>query len=417
MADRRPLVSVLTANVISVTGSSFSLVAVPLFVLATTGSPSRMGLVAFCEGVPLVFAALFGGPMIDRLGRRRVSIGADIAAAAAVGLIPLLHTLGVLHFWMLCVLVAVLGISAAPGDTARSVLIPHLAKRADVPLPKVTSYFESARQLARLLGAPLAGLMIAVFSPAAVLAADAASFLVSAALIAGGLRGMPAAEPLKDAPRIDLKVYGSELREGFAFLRRTRLLLAIVLMVMLTNSLNSSWMSVLLPLHAERDLGGSVDIGLVSGVTGAAALAGALLYGRFATRFPRWLVYTAAFLICGGPRMLVAALVPELPPLLVVTAVAGFAAGVLNPLLGPIIFDLVPEELRSRVQSVTTAGVMSVIPLGVLSAGLLADAAGVTAALWTLGGIYLAVTLCPLVFPVWRRMDDPVPAKEEVLAA
>ncbi|MQY16678.1 putative multidrug-efflux transporter [Streptomyces sp. RB5] len=406
MTDRRPLAAVLTANVISVTGSSLSLIAVPLFVLETTGSAARMGLVAFFEGLALVVASVLGGPFIDRLGRRRVAFLTDLTGALATGLVPVLHAAGVLQYWMLCVLVAVVGLGRSPGEVARGVLMPHLADLAGRDLAKVAGYFESCRQLARLLGAPLAGVLIAAFGPTVALGVDAASFLASAALIAVGLRGLPQAAPVKDAPRVSLRTYRSELGEGFRFLRRTRLLLAIVLMVTVTNGLNHGWTSVLLPLHADTNLGGSVSMGLLAGIFGGGAVLGSLVYGHLAGRFRRWPVYTAAFLIDGAPRFFLAVLVPEFAPLALVMAVGGTAAGVLNPILGPLLFELVPEELRSRVQSVTQAGVMAVIPFAVLGTGLLTEAAGLTAGLLTLGGIYLATTLCPAIFPVWRTMDS-----------
>ncbi|GAA3845968.1 hypothetical protein GCM10022403_092230 [Streptomyces coacervatus] len=407
LRERRPLIAVLAANVISVTGNWLSLIAIPVFVYATTGSVARTGIVAFWQGLPMVLSAVLGGPLIDRLGRRRVSVATDVVSAAAVGAIPLLHLFGQLHFWMLCTLVTVMGLCRSPGESARSVLMPHLAERAGTTVAKAASHFESARQLARLLGAPLAGVLSAVFSPATVLFADAATFLASAVLVAGGLRGFPAAAPVTDAPRVDLRTYRGELREGFAFLRRTRLLLAIVLMVMVTNALNQGWSAVLLPAHAADNLGGSVSLGVITGIASVGAIAGSTLYGSVFGRFRRWPVYAAAFFVAGAPRFLLAAVVPEAVPLGVLMVFSGLAAGILNPLIGPLVFELVPEELRSRVQGVSTAGALLAIPIGTLGSGLLAQAVGLTGAFWVTGGLYLLVTLCPLVFPVWRRMDSP----------
>ncbi|MEU6574110.1 MFS transporter [Streptomyces sp. NPDC046805] len=415
--DRRPLLAVLTANVISVTGNWLSLIAIPVFVYATTGSVARTGVVAFWQGLPMVLSAVLGGPLIDRVGRRRVSVGTDLVSAVAVAAIPLLHQGGLLHFWMLCALVTVTGLCRSPGESARGVLLPHLAERAGTTVAKAASHFETARQLARLLGGPLAGVLIAVFSPSAVLFVDAVSFLASAVLVLGGLRGLPAAAPVADAPRVDLRTYREELRAGFAFLRRTRLLLAITLMVMVTNALNQGWSAVLLPAHATDNLGGSVSLGLITGVASVGAICGALLYGTVFGRFRRRTVYATAFLVAGAPRFVLAAVWHDPVPLAVLMLFSGLAAGVLNPLMGPLVFELVPEELRSRVQGVSTAGALAAIPLGTLGSGLLAQATGLTGAFWLVGGLYLLVTLCPLVFPVWRRMDAPAVPEKEVRPA
>lgn len=132
---RGPLVTVLAANAVSITGNSLTLIGVPWFALQTTGSPGKAGLVAFCATLPVVVSAITGGPVIDRIGRRRVSIASDLVCALALAAIPLLDYAGALEFWMLCALMAVTGFFHAPGETARYVLIPDLAKAARTPSP------------------------------------------------------------------------------------------------------------------------------------------------------------------------------------------------------------------------------------------------------------------------------------------
>ncbi|GAA3372014.1 hypothetical protein GCM10020367_25240 [Streptomyces sannanensis] len=102
---------------------------------------------------------------------------------------------------------------------------------------------------------------------------------------------------------------------------------------------------------------------------------------------------------------MVAALTDGTLPLAVTMAIGGLDAGVLNPILTTVVHEHVPEELRSRVSGVTTAGCEPAMPLGGLDAGLPADRAGLTAALLTLGGVYLLTRLSSLVFPSWRAMD------------
>ncbi|MET8012268.1 MFS transporter [Streptomyces sp. NPDC005271] len=403
--DRRPLLLVLAANTVSIAGNSLTLLAVPWFVLETTGSAARAGLVAFCATLPVIVAAVAGGPVIDRLGRRRTSLASDALCAVAIAAIPLLHLAGLLRLWQLCALMAVTGLLHAPGETARQVLVPALAERAGTPLSRAASFYDGASRGARMLGAALGGVLIALLGPPSVLLLDAATFAVSALLIAAGLRGLPAAAPRKGASPVSARAYRAELREGYAFLLRHRLLLAIVLMIMVTNGLDQGFSSVLLPVHAERHLGGSVQLGLVTALFGGGALAGALLYGAVGDRFPRRTVFAVSFLLCGLPRFAVAAFVPGVPPLAVTMAVSGVAAGMLNPILTTVTYEAVPDELRSRVTGAITAGVWAVMPLGGLVAGGLVEGAGMTAAFLVMGGAYFLATLSPLVFPAWRGMD------------
>lgn len=190
---------------------------------------------------------------------------------------------------------------------------------------------------------------------------------------------------------------------------RARLLLGITVMVMVTNGLNQSWSAVLLPVHAREELGGPAAQGLLVSVFGGCALAGALLYGAVGERFPRRAVFTAGFLIGGTPQYVVAALTDTTAPLLVTLAAAGFGVGVLNPILTTVMYEQVPDALRSRVMGATTAGVLLTTPLGGVAAGLLVERVGLTTTLLGIGGLYLLATLSPLVFPAWRAMDAEPP--------
>ncbi|MEW1635813.1 MFS transporter [Streptomyces sp. NPDC093801] len=403
--SRRPFAAVLAANTISIAGSSLTMIGVPWFVLQTTGSAGRAGIVAFCATLPIVVAALIGGPVIDRIGRRRVSAVSDLVCAASVGAIPLLHYAGLLEFWMLCALMALGGLVHTPGLTARSVLLPSLAEHAGTTVARAASLYDAVSRGARMIGAAVAGLLIAVLGAESVLLMDAATFAVSALLVSAFLRGVPAAEPQRAAEKPSFAAYRAELAEGWRFLTRSRLLLGITVMVMTTNGLDQGWSSVLLPVHGREELGGATALGLMISLFGGFALLGALLYGAWGDRFPRRAVFAGAFLLSGATRYAVAAVTDTPLPLAVTMALAGLGAGVLNPVLTTVLFERVPEELRSRVSGVATAGCELAMPMGGLAAGLLVDGLGITAALLAFGGVYLLTTLGPVLFPAWREMD------------
>ncbi|MGW1406467.1 MFS transporter [Streptomyces sp. NPDC002403] len=403
--SRIPLIAVLSANSISTAGTSLTLIGVPWFVLETTGSAGRAGVVAFCATLPIVVSALIGGPVIDRIGRRRVSVASDLVCGLAVAAIPLLHHADALAFWMLCALMAVGGLFHTPGNTARYVLVPDLAGHAGTTLARAASLFDAVSRGARMVGAALAGVLIALVGAQTVLLLDAATFLTSALLIAAGIRGVRAAEPRKAAAPVSLRAYRTEMREGFTYLLGNRLLLAVVVMVLFMNGTDQGWNAVLLPVHAAAELGGAGDIGLLTALFGAGGLTGALLYGAVGHRFSRRAVFTVCVVLCGAPRYVVAALTGTTLPLAVTMALSGLAGGVLNPILTTVIYGTVPDELRSRVSGVLTAGGELAMPVGGLAAGLLVESAGVRGALLSMGGVYLLATLSPLVFPAWRTMD------------
>ncbi|CAG6397569.1 MFS transporter [Streptomyces cocklensis] len=406
--DRRPLAVLLTANVISVTGNMLTAVAVPWFVLQTTGSPARAGLVAFAATLPVVLAALLGGPLIDRLGQPVSSVLSDTVCAVAVGAIPVLHMAGALSYGALLALVAVSGLFHGPGETAREVLMPRLAARAGTTVARASSGYESASRGARMLGAPLAGLLISVTGAADALLVDAATFAASALLIGLGVRGEPA--PERPAGPTTARGYLAELREGYAYLVGARLLFAVVAMVMVTNALDQAWSAVLLPVDAREHLGGATGIGLVTGTFAAAALTGSLLYGAVGHRLPQRGLFIGAFLACGFPKSAVAAFLPGLAPLIAVCAVSGIFAGVLNPIIGTEMVRLVPERLRSRVFGAVTSGVLVAVPIGGLLGGYVVQYAGLRTGMAAVSAVYLLTTLSPLVLPAFRSWDTPAPA-------
>ena len=103
---RAPILALLAANAVSETGNVLAFVAIPWFVLQTTGSAARMGVAGGAFLLAAVVAGVFGGPVVDRMCFKRASIVADLAGAATVALIPLLyHTVGLL-FWQLLALVS-----------------------------------------------------------------------------------------------------------------------------------------------------------------------------------------------------------------------------------------------------------------------------------------------------------------------
>ena len=157
-----PLAGLLAANAISITGNRLTQLAIPWFVLQSTGSVGKTGLVGFFSLLPFVISSALGGVIVDRLGYRRASIVADLASGATVLRIPILyHTVG-LPFAALLALVFARALLDAPGQTAREAMLPDLLEQAGMTLERGTSLFDGVSRGANMLGAPLAGVLIAV---------------------------------------------------------------------------------------------------------------------------------------------------------------------------------------------------------------------------------------------------------------
>lgn len=396
--SRRAIMMLFAANAISFTGNQLAALAIPWFVLATTGSAAQTGITAFFSILPVVISAFFGGTIVDRLGYKQASIVADIASGVTVALVPLLYVAGMLPFWMLLVLVFFGALLDAPGSTARSALIPELAAAANMPLERASSLIQIVERGSRLIGAPLGGLLIAAFGPQQVLWIDAATFAVSAAMVAFAI-------PALRVERHEASNYLHELREGLQFIRRDRLTLALLVILMITNLLDAAKASVIMPVFAQQAYGSAIALGLIFGISGGGSVVGALIYSAIGHRYSRRWVFICAFIAVSLP-MFVLSFLPPLPVVLVAQAITGLASGPLNPILSTLQYERVPVAMRGRVMGAITAGAYVAMPLGVLIAGYFLELVGLRNALLITATCYALTTASMLVNPVLAEMDQ-----------
>jgi MFS family permease len=402
--SRRPLVAMLTASGISLIGTRLSTIALPLFVLITTGSATRTGVVAFAEMAPYVAAQAMVGPVADRVGPRRVSILSDLISGVVVAFIPVLHTLGQLRFGTLLVLVAVAGLVRGPGDICKHVMSPAVAEATGQPRERVLGLEDGMSRAASIIG-PLgaAALVVLIGSPAAI-AVDAASFLLCAVIVWAAVptaigRATPQAAE-------DTVSYFGRLRAGASFLRQDGLLRSIVGMVATTNLLDAALSTVLVAVWARSQGGGAGLMGAVAAALGAGAVIGALAAAAAGHRLPRRATFGWGFFLIGGPRFLVLALGAPLWAVLTVIFIGGLGAGTINPILAAVELERIPEHLRGRVMALINSAAWALIPLGGLLGGVLSDRLGIRAALLICAAIYTLATTLPALRPEWRSMDQ-----------
>ena len=408
MSSRTPLWGYLTAQAVSVSGTRLSMIAIPWFVLTSTGSATKTGVVAFAEMSPLVVLQFLAGPFIDRVGARRMALTCDAVSTVVVGAIPLLHILDLLSFPVLVLLVAMAGAVRGPGDAARHAMLPLLVEHSHLPTERVTGLAGAVERTASRAGAAIAGGLVAVVGGAHALVVDAASFAVSGVVLALSTRGLAPARPAVTEPDVSevASTYVGELRDGWSFMRRDPVLMGIGVMVAITNLLDQAWSVVLVPVWA-RDSGYGVGaVGLLAATFGASAVLGSVAAAAWAERLPRYRTYLVAFLICGAPRFVMLAIDAPLWSVLVVAVAGGCASGFLNPVLGAVLFERIPPELMGRVTSMNLAMSWSLIPFGGLLGGLAVAAWGLSPALLLIGAAYLVSTMAPAVQPRWKEMDQ-----------
>jgi len=403
---RVPLYGLLTANAISQTGNVLSYLAIPWFVLQVTGSPAKAGVTVATGALPVIVAGIFGGALVYRFGARRISVFSDLASSVAVLLVPLLyHTIG-LAFWQLLVLVFLGALLDAPGLTARRSIYPDLARAAGISLERANAVYQVILRTAGLIGPPLAGVLIVAIGASNLLWLNAVSFLFSAGIVATVIPTRPADDqPDPDAPRR----YLSDVLEGFRFIRRDPVVLAMTLTLSLGSLLAEPLYPVVLPVYAREVFGSAVDLGLMFAALAAGSLVGNALFLALGPRLPRRATLIGGFTV----RALTFWVLVFMPPLWLIVASIVVNALFLepaNPLSMTILQERVPARMRGRVFGAMAALGAGTLPLGMVLYGWMLEAIGLQATLLILASVNLTLPLAMVLMPGFRHLNRTPPA-------
>jgi MFS family permease len=398
--DQTPLRALYVANAVSQVGNMMAAIAIPWFVLQTTGSAAQTGLSAFASTLPIFISGIIGGVFVDRVGAKRMSIISDLLSMVTVALIPLLYSLDALTTPILLALIFLGTILDTPGSTARTTLLPDLIARAGVQPERANAVYGSIWRFAILFGPPLAGVLIGLFGAdnvAAVLWIDAATFLVSAALIALTL---PRTQPKPASDRHPV----SEMLDGLRFYKTEHLLLALLILFAVVDLFANAVMLVVLPIFASANYGSAESYGLLMGVFGGGTLAGTILFGAKGQNWPRRPLVILPVIGFGLP-LWVLALMPPLVVTLVCMFIMGLVIGPVGPLILTLYQERVPPEMRGRVFGARAAVDTLSIPFAALFTGVIVEQVGLQVSLVGFAVIFLFIMAGALALPILCTME------------
>ena len=396
---------VFAGQAVSVLGDRMVAVALAFAVLELGGSASSVGLVLASGWLPLVGSVLIGGVVADRASRRTVMIAADLVRLASQGAMAALLISGAAELWMLALLAGVTGAATGFFNPASTGLLVEVVPPDS--LQPANALRATGVSAGEILGPLAAGLLVAGVGAGWAIAADALTFAVSAACLAGlGRQGTRR----ERAPGTFL----ADLRDGWGAFRSRRWVWTVVAYFAVGNMLWGAW-SALGPVVADRDLGGAAAWGSVLAAIGIGALAGSLLATRARPRRPLLLValmeglfvLPLAFLAAGA----------GVPVLVCAALLSGAGLMVGNSVWESTLQRHVPEESLSRVSSYDWFGSFAFFPLGLAIWGPVAAAIGVSNALWLAFGLLTAAMLALLAMPDVRTLPAaPARASAEASA-
>ncbi|GAA4074715.1 MFS transporter [Nonomuraea soli] len=367
----------LGADVLSQFGTQVTLVALPLVALITLdATPFQLGLLTAVEMIPFLLVGLPAGVWVDRMRRRPILIVTDLVRAAALGSVPLAAVLGHLTLPHLYVVALVVGVCAVFFDVAHMSFLPSIIDKG--VLAKAIGMLESLRSVAGVAGPGVGGAMVQILTAPIALAADALSYLASAFL----LRGLKAAEKVR--PAQERRSLRAELLEGIRYVLGHPILRRVAMVGGLNMLANGFW-AVVQPLFLIDEIGVSAAVyGLIVSTYGIGGVVGALIAPKVVERFGL------------GRAMYGGALLAMVFPLIIPFSGPGwqlalYPLGTLTWLIAAVVFNVgqasyrqavTPDHLRGRMNASMRFLMWSMMPIGSVLAGLLAESLPISTMLW-----------------------------------
>ena len=376
---------------LSVTGFQVLMVAQGWLVYRLTEKASSLGLLGLASALPTILVTPLGGVVADRMDPRRLVMITQGVAAALTFLLGLLTFLGRIEVWHIWAVAFLGGVALGVDFPTRQALWPHLVERQDIP--NAVALNSAVWQGTRIVGPSLGGVLIARWGEQAGFLLAALGFLAMAAV-------MPALR-LPAIPRTH-RGMGSALAEGVRYVRGSPLFSFLIGMSFFTSLFGLSYL-FLLPVFARDILKvGAEGLGLLHAASGIGSLL--MTFGAAALAHTPWrgpllmggAVLFGGFLVLFGYSTL-------FPLSLALSFLAGASSSLYMLLLMTTLQERVPNELRGRVMGLFGM-TWSLMPLGALQSGFIADVRGAPFAV-ALGGVLVAAfTLLSAINPRLRRL-------------
>jgi MFS family permease len=385
MLRNRPIAALVVAELTSSIGTRMTWLALPWFVLVTTGSPTRMGFVFVAELVPMALLGIPSGAVVQRFGARQTMLACDLARAPLVAAVPALHHAGLLSYPLILALTAAMGVFTAPYFSSQRLILPEIVGEDEQLIAQANSVVEGATRFTMLAGNALAGAFIAWLGAANVLFLDAATFLFAFGLVLALVPGRRGVE-------VDEESRG--VFAGLRYIARDRLL-GIASVAVLAFGLLMPFVFASLPVLAFIRYDADPRIaGWLFASWGAGALVGSAMAYRAVARFEPLRLAGVACLAMVLPLWLLVFSLPAAAVGAVLFTSALFIPLINAPFIG-VLTRRTPPSLRPKAMTAIVSAESVTGPVGYALAGPALSAFG-------LGTVYLVtaigMTVVALIF-------------------
>jgi MFS family permease len=374
MSKSTPVFLHQLSNFVSGLGNSIVMITIPWLILQETGSPAFAGLVAAISALPGLFISPIGGWLVDHIGRRSVSIGADLLSSLSVMAFPIVALTSDLSS-LTILLIAVVGAIFDPaGYTARKTLLADVAKASEIKLDRLNGIHDGFMGLAWIIGPAVGAGLISTIGAVDSFWVSAALFIIAALAIAF-LRVGNLGRDARDLAEQRGEVSNRSIHVGFQVLWNDKLLRTITISILVLAAVYLPTETVVLPTYFEQ-LDNPAGLGIVISALAAGSTIGSFGYGWISTRLSRRTLVRMT-LIGTAVSIIPMAFLPPLPLLATAAFFLGLSWGPFNPLISTLIQQRVPADQQGRVFGVQTAVFYAAPPLGMVISGLSVENVGV----------------------------------------
>ena len=396
------------AQAISAYGSRITRTALPIVAIAMLDqTESVIGLLVTLQLAPGVVLALFAGGFIDRGNKRRILIAADLIRAAAVASLTVSWAIGMLSMAQVIVVGAIVGAASALFAITDNAYLPALIDKGQ--LSEGNAKIEATEAIAEITGPASAGVLIAALGAPLAVAIDAVTYVWSAFMLGQIKTREPAAAETAPTASLSAAMRGSDLRIGMRAVFGHPIVRPIVISHMVWSLSGGFFMALYTPFCLRvLDLD-TATFGIVIAMGGVGALAGALLSRGFVRVFGlgRTVVITSALsLTCAlfipladGPYAVILAFLIAHQLLSDGFSVAFVIQAV------TLRQTVLRKEILGRANAAIHVVTASLLPIGALIAGFLAELAGTRTAVWV--GVLIGLVAPLLLLPVWKVKEMP----------
>ena len=361
MLRNRSLIGLVTAELVSLTGSSMTFVALPFFVLITTGSTAKMGWALAAEMLPIAIFGIPAGTVIAKLGTKKTMLISDAARGPLLLIIPILHHYGDLSFAALLGTTFAIGIFAAPYFASSRLVVPEVAGEDEQAVASVNAVLSGANQLTQLAGPVLAGVIIGLFGASTVLVVDGCTYIFSFLVILTVVRA---------GKRVEAAAQQKGVFSGLKFLLGDSLLGPMVIAACAINFVAQGIALGVQAIDYFRYHASGHVVGILFAGFGIGALAGAIVAQQLTQKVPLLKLAAVAIVAMPLPLFLLSPTTPWPAATIIIAGFAFFTPLVNAPVIG-ILTVRTPVELRPKVMTAVMTVATMAGPFGFIAAGYL----------------------------------------------